>query len=198
MSSRRHGAPLIAYSESPLRNSVRVIVTSENSIGSRFAVLSIVSETSARPSAGRSGVPAKMTSSILPPRSVRGPWAPSTHATASTRFDFPEPFGPTTTMTPGSNSSTVLSANDLNPRRVNAFRNTPQLLLGLPASVGGHPARSADQRSGDPTACPSGTLRPGRPRRRRCCDRPSSRARSGCRHRRHAAPSRAYTLWCSW
>ena len=36
MSSRRHGAPLIAYSDSPLRNSVRVIVTSENSIGSRF------------------------------------------------------------------------------------------------------------------------------------------------------------------
>ena len=57
-------------------------------------MLSIVSDTSARPSAGRSGVPAKMTSSILPPRSVRGPWAPSTHATASTRFDLPEPFGP--------------------------------------------------------------------------------------------------------
>ena len=57
MSSRRHGAPLIAYSESPVRNSVRVIVTSENSIGSRLELLSIVSETSARPSAGRSGVP---------------------------------------------------------------------------------------------------------------------------------------------
>ena len=94
MSSRRQGAPLIWYSESPARNSVRVIVTSVNSIGSSPAVLSIVSDTSARPSAGRSGVPAKMTSSILPPRSVRGPWAPSTHATASTRFDLPEPFGP--------------------------------------------------------------------------------------------------------
>src|SRR6478609_9588325 len=70
MSRSRHGAPLIAYSESPLRNSVRVIVTSLNSIGSRFAELSIVSDTSARPSAGRSAVPAKMTSSILTPRSV--------------------------------------------------------------------------------------------------------------------------------
>src|SRR3954451_17256733 len=127
MSRSRHGAPLIAYSESPLRNSVRVIVTSVNSIGSRFEELSIVSDTSARPSAGRSAVPAKMTSSILPPRKVRGPWAPSTHATASTRFDLPDPFGPTTTMTPGSNSSTVLSANDLNPRRVSDLRNTPQL-----------------------------------------------------------------------
>ena len=88
------------------------------------AELSMVSDTSARPSAGRSGVPAKMKSSIFPPRSVRGPWAPSTQATASTRFDFPDPLGPTTTVTPGSNSSTVLSAKDLKPRSVNDLRNT--------------------------------------------------------------------------
>src|SRR4029079_10883805 len=124
MSSSRHGAPLIWYSESPVRKSIRVIVTSENSIGSNAAVLSIVSETSARPSAGRAAVPAKMTSSILPPRSVRGPCAPSTHATASTRFDLPEPLGPTTTATPGSNSSDVLSAKDLKPLSVSDFRNT--------------------------------------------------------------------------
>src|SRR3954453_10681729 len=145
MSRRRHGAPLIAYSESPLRNSVRVIVTSENSIGRRFAELSMVSDTSARPSAGRSAVPAKMTSSILPPRSVRGPCAPRTHATASTRLDLPDPFGPTTTITPGSNSRTVLSANDLNPRRVNDFRNTPQLLLGRRPTVGAVLAKRADR-----------------------------------------------------
>jgi hypothetical protein len=30
-------------------------------------------------------------------------------------FDLPEPFGPTTTVTPGRNSSRVRSANDLNP-----------------------------------------------------------------------------------
>ena len=45
----------MAYSLSPVRNSVRVIVTSVNSIGSRPAVLSMVSATSARPSAGRFG-----------------------------------------------------------------------------------------------------------------------------------------------
>src|SRR3954469_1088935 len=145
MSRSRHGAPLIAYSESPLRNSVRVIVTSLNSIGSRFAELSIVSDTSARPSAGRSAVPAKMTSSILPPRNVRGPCAPSTQATASTRLDLPDPFGPTTTITPGSNSSTVLSANDLNPRSVRDFRNTPQLLLGRCRSVRARLAKRADR-----------------------------------------------------
>src|SRR3990172_4679842 len=64
-----------------------------------------------------------MTSSIFPLRSERGPWAPSTHATASTRLDFPEPFGPTTTVTPGSKSSVVFSAKDLKPLRVSDLRN---------------------------------------------------------------------------
>src|SRR5918994_2888453 len=129
MSSSRHVTPLSWYSESPSRKRVRVIVTSVKSIGNRWAVLSIVSDTSDRPSADRSGVPAKMTSSMRPPRTVRGPCAPRTQATASTRFDLPEPFGPTTTVTPGSNSSTVLSANDLKPRRVNDLRNTRPALF---------------------------------------------------------------------
>ena len=93
-------------------------------MGSRPALLSIVSDTSARPSAGRFGVPAKMTSSILAERTVRGPWAPSTQATASTMLDLPLPLGPTTTVTPGSNSKVVLSAKDLKPLRVSDFRNT--------------------------------------------------------------------------
>src|SRR5262249_26166671 len=137
MSRRRHVTPLSWYSESPSRKRVRVIVTSENSIGRRGAVLSMVSDTSARPRAERSGVPAKMTSSIRPPRRVRGPWAPRTHATASTRFDLPDPFGPTTTVTPGSNWSRVLSAKDLKPRRLSDLRNTrPALLCATWAAVG--------------------------------------------------------------
>src|SRR5437879_1951059 len=123
-SSNRQGTPLMAYSLSPLRNSVRVIVTSANSVGRRPASLSIVRLTSARPSAGRLAVPAKMTSSSFDDRTVFGPWAPSTHATASTMFDLPEPLGPTTTVTPGSSSSVVVSANDLKPLRVKLFRYT--------------------------------------------------------------------------
>src|SRR6266851_1763575 len=114
----------MAYSLSPERNRVRVIVTSEKSMARRPAELSIVSSTSARPSGERFGVPAKMTSSIFPERSMRVPWAPRTHATASTRLDFPLPFGPTTTVTPGSNSRVAVSANDLKPLRVSDFRNT--------------------------------------------------------------------------
>ncbi len=113
----------MAYSLSPDRNKVRVIVTSDRSIGSFPDELSMVSDTSARPSCGREDVPAKMTSSILAERSERGPWAPSTQVTASTTLDFPLPLGPTTTVIPGSNSSTVGSAKDLKPFMLSDFRN---------------------------------------------------------------------------
>src|SRR5665213_4505643 len=81
----------MAYSESPERNSVREMATS------------------ARPRAGRLAVPMKMTSSIFALRSALVLWAPKTQVTASTTLDLPEPFGPTTAVTPVSNSSTVLS-----------------------------------------------------------------------------------------
>ena len=123
MSSSRHGTPLMAYSLSPVRNSVRVSVTSVNSIGRRPAELSIVSATSARPSAGRFEVPAKMTSSIFCERTDEGACAPSTQPMASTTLDLPDPLGPTTTVTPGSRSSAVVSAKDLKPFRVSVFRN---------------------------------------------------------------------------
>ena len=125
MSSSRQGDVVEAYSDSPVRNRVRVMVTSLNSIGSsRGGVVDGERHLGPAERAARSGVPAKMTSSILAAATVRGPWAPSTQATASTRFDLPEPLGPTTTVTPGSNSSVVLSANDLKPFRVSDFRNT--------------------------------------------------------------------------
>src|SRR5665213_2422696 len=123
-SSSRHGAPLMAYSLSPERNRVRVMVISARSVASLPALLSMVRVTSARPSAGREAVPTKMTSSILEERTVLGPWAPSTQATASTTLDLPLPLGPTTTVMPGSNSSTAASAKDLKPLRERDFRNT--------------------------------------------------------------------------
>ena len=125
----------MAYSDPPLRNIVRVMVTSAYSIGRAPSVLSIVSATSARPSGGRPAVPAKMTSSILPPRSDFAPCSPMTQARASTTFDLPDPLGPTTHVMPGSNRSVVAEANDLNPRRVRDFRCTrgvPQVGLGRP------------------------------------------------------------------
>src|SRR3954449_11731382 len=95
----------------------------------------MVSDTSARPRALRLAVPAKMTSSIFEDRTALGAWAPSTHATASTMLDFPLPLGPTTTVTPGSNSRLVVSANDLKPFRVSDFRNTAGHLIGRSRGV---------------------------------------------------------------
>src|ERR1700710_171326 len=82
----------------------------------------MVSRTSARPRAGRPGEPAKMTSSIFPPRRAFAPCSPRTHAMASTTLLFPEPLGPTTQVIPGSSCNVVVPANDLKPRRVRLFR----------------------------------------------------------------------------
>ena len=114
----------MAYSLVPLRNSVREIVTSLYSIGSAPSALSIVRLTSARPSGPRVAVPAKMTSSILPPRSVLAPCSPMTQASASTTFDLPEPLGPTMHVTPGSKANVVGCAKDLNPFSVRLLRYT--------------------------------------------------------------------------
>ena len=114
----------MAYSLSPFRNNVRVIDTSVHSTGNNPEELSKVRVTSARPSAGRLSVPLKITSSILLLRTADGAWAPSTQASASTTLDFPEPLGPTTTVTPGSNSIVVESAKDLNPLSMSDFKNT--------------------------------------------------------------------------
>jgi hypothetical protein len=89
--------------------------------------LSIVSVTSARPSGARPDVPAKMTSSIVPPRRALAPCSPSTQLMASTTLDFPDPFGPTTQVMPGSRRSVVAEAKDLKPFSVRLLRCTGRL-----------------------------------------------------------------------
>src|SRR3954447_22798891 len=93
-------------------------------IGRAPSELSMVSVTSARPSAGRPAVPAKMTSSIFPPRSAFAPCSPSTQLIASTTLDLPDPFGPTTQVMPGSRRSVVAEAKDLKPFSVRLLRCT--------------------------------------------------------------------------
>src|SRR5262249_55234935 len=105
-------------------------------MGSAPSVLSMVRVTSARPSGGRKAVPAKTTSSILPPRRLLAPCSPITQAKASTMFDLPDPFGPTTQVIPGSKRSVVAEAKDLNPRGVRIFSHTRGL-----SSLGSCPRR---------------------------------------------------------
>src|ERR1044072_2734778 len=93
-------------------------------MGGAPSALSIVSVTSARPSGARPDVPAKMTSSILPPRSALAPCSPRTQAMASTTLDLPDPLGPTTQVIPGSSFIVVVEAKDLNPFAVKVLRYT--------------------------------------------------------------------------
>ena len=130
-SSSRTTCPLMRYSLSPERKIVRETSISLIGTGILPAALSITSLTSAMPSAGRDGVPAKITSAMCPPRSARAPCSPRAQLIASTRFDLPEPLGPTITDTPGTNSRTCLSAKDLNPRIVIDRRNIGRMLTGL-------------------------------------------------------------------
>src|ERR1700722_3623598 len=108
--------------------------------------------TSARPRGAREGGPAKMTSSILPPRRLLAPCSPMTQERASTTLDLPEPFGPTTQVIPGSRRSVVAEANDLKPRRVRDFRYTyPLLPRAYPAerpSLEGYRSRRPPARDG--------------------------------------------------
>src|ERR1700676_2804201 len=119
----------MGYSLCPDLNIRRLIVTSAYSMGRAPSLLSMVSVTSARPSGGREVVPAKTTSSILPPRSDLAPCSPITQDRASTMLDLPAPFGPTTQVMPGSRRSEVAEANDLKPRKVRLFRYTGRPLL---------------------------------------------------------------------
>src|SRR5262245_46233489 len=57
-----------------------------------------------------------MTSSIDFPRRWRADCSPMVQRIASTMFDLPHPFGPTTAVTSWSKTTTVLSTNDLKPQ----------------------------------------------------------------------------------
>jgi hypothetical protein len=65
--------------------------------------------------------PAKITSSARLVRSDRFDCSPSTHRTASAMLLLPDPLGPRTAFTPGSNTNRVGSANDLKPWSRSSF-----------------------------------------------------------------------------
>jgi hypothetical protein len=64
---------------------------------------------------GRLLVPEKMTSSMSAARIDLWEVSPMTQRSASTRFDLPQPFGPTTPVRPGSIRKSVGSTKDLKP-----------------------------------------------------------------------------------
>src|SRR5215213_6609886 len=119
-------------------------------MGSAPSALSMVSVTSARPSGARPDVPAKMTSSIFPPRRAFAPCSPSTQLMASTTLDLPEPLGPTTQVIPGSSRNVVAEAKDLKPFSVRLLRCTalPGGQLAVKVTPGVAADRGPARRSG--------------------------------------------------
>src|SRR5208283_3969245 len=117
-SRARVSFPLTWY-ELPMPRSMRRTTSSSgctwNGGGATPAVSSSVSVTSAMLRAGRAVVPAKMTSSISPPRRLRAEFSPIAQRSASTTFDLPQPFGPTIPVRPGRISTLAGSAKLLNP-----------------------------------------------------------------------------------
>src|SRR5580692_2615420 len=100
-----------------MRRTTSIASRSLKANGAPRVALSSVSDTSAILRAGRLAEPAKITSSISPPRSRRADASPITQRNASTRFDLPQPLGPTIPVSPGSIVSSVASTKDLNPAR---------------------------------------------------------------------------------
>ena len=88
-----------------------------NCAGALRAELSMCIATSALLRAGRLLVPEKITSSMSAARIALWEDSPITQRSASTRFDLPQPFGPTTPVSPGSIRKSVGSTKDLNPSR---------------------------------------------------------------------------------
>src|ERR1700740_2860027 len=92
--------------------------------GARRSALSMVSCTSACLREARPPEPAKITSSMPPARSALAELAPITQRSASSRFDLPQPFGPTLPVSPGSILNSVGSTKDLKPERRSRWKCT--------------------------------------------------------------------------
>src|SRR5713101_70503 len=91
-------------------------LSSTNRAASASSGSSIVIITSANPIGGRFVVPLKMQSAMRSARNDLWLCSPSTQETASTTFDFPQPFGPTMQVMPlPLNATLVRSQNDLKP-----------------------------------------------------------------------------------
>ena len=124
-SIRRTAVRLTRYWPSPPRWSRRAIETSANgSSGHAPSSLSKSSSTSQNSTGLRvRRAREEHVVGLLRAQLVRAS-EPVAHRIASETFDFPEPFGPTTTATPGSSRTSTGSANDLKPRSLIAFRCT--------------------------------------------------------------------------
>src|SRR5258708_6246289 len=72
-----------------------------------------------------------MTSNICWLRRLLADISPRDQRIESAMFDFPHPFGPTIAVMPGSNSTRVLSANDLKPTISSRFNRITSISVPI-------------------------------------------------------------------
>src|ERR1700691_5609746 len=100
-----------------MRRVTSIVSESLKAAGARRSALLSTSPTSALLREGRRPEPEKMTSSMPEPRMFLYEFSPITQRRASTWFDLPQPFGPTTPVSPGSILNSALSQKLLKPVR---------------------------------------------------------------------------------
>ena len=115
MSFNLHFTSFKKYSLSPDLKYFLVIETLEYSVGIKFLVLSNVILTSAKFNFFLDLLPLKIIFYILSDLNKLIFCSPRTHLIASTTLDLPQPFGPTTPVTPSLKLIIVLSPKLLNP-----------------------------------------------------------------------------------
>src|SRR5271165_716169 len=100
-----------------MRRATSIVSASLKGAGARRSELSSKRATSALLREGRLPEPPKMTSSMPEPRMFLNDVSPITQRSASTRFDLPQPLGPTTPVRPGSILKSAESQKLLKPVR---------------------------------------------------------------------------------
>src|SRR5271155_2382 len=100
-----------------MRRVTSIVSESLKAAGARRSELLSVSPTSALLRDGRRPEPEKITSSMPEARIFLNELSPITQRRASTKFDLPQPFGPTTPVSPGSILNSALSQKLLKPVR---------------------------------------------------------------------------------
>ena len=116
--------------------------------------------TSAELRGGRLFVPEKITSSMAAARMLLCEVSPITHRNASSRFDFPQPLGPTTPVSPDAMTSSVGSTKDLKPSSLRR-----EIFIAFPKAQAARSrlgVKSAAQRGAAPEAraCTIGSTSP--------------------------------------
>jgi hypothetical protein len=102
-----------------------------NPEGASRSELSIWSTTSPKFRAPRDEVPAKITSSIPSPRIALARFSPMTQRSASSRFDLPQPFGPTTPVSPSLMIKSVGSTKLLKPFSLRRLKRKAEACSGF-------------------------------------------------------------------